>query len=283
LKRSRKSYTTNNQIKKGKPSIAIIGSYIKLPKLGKVKAVIHRLPKDDWSLKSVTVSMDVDGCFYASVLFAYDEVIPNHIVNNINAVGLDYKSNGLYVDNNGNTVENHHFFKHSYKKLAKEQRRLSRKKGSKKGEEKSHNYKKQQRKVAKIHEKIANQRKYHLHMESNKIVNCYDVVCVESLNMKWLANKKFGNGKATMDNGYGTFLTLLEYKLHDRGKILVKVDKWYPSSQLCYDCGYKNPLVKDLNVRDWICPHCGSYHDRDVNAAKNILREGLRVLATDCC
>ncbi|MCR5232737.1 MAG: transposase, partial [Lachnospiraceae bacterium] len=106
----------------------------------------------------------------------------------------------------------------------------------------------------------------------------YDVVCVEDLNMKAMSNKGFGNGRATMDNGYGLFLNMLEYKLSDRGKYLIKVDKWYPSSQLCHCCGCREPLLKDLRIRKWGCSCCGTFHDRDTNAAINILHEGLRIL-----
>lgn len=137
---------------------------------------------------------------------------------------------------------------------------------------------KQLRKINKIHRHIANQRKDNLHKLSTEIANLYDVVCVESLNMKSMSNKGFRNGKATLDNGYGMFLSMLEYKLQDRNKYLVKADKWYPSSQICSSCGYKNPMLKDLTIRKWDCPVCGSHHDRDENAAKNILLEGLRIL-----
>ena len=104
------------------------------------------------------------------------------------------------------------------------------------------------------------------------------MVCVENLNMKALANKEFGNGKATLDNGYGMFLTFLQYKLEDRGKYLIKVDRFFPSSQICSDCGYVNKEVKNLQIRKWICPHCGAEHNRDINSAINIRNEGLRLL-----
>ena len=155
---------------------------------------------------------------------------------------------------------------------------LSRKVGSKKREIKSKNYLKQLKKVSKIHRHIANQRLDNLHKISTGIANRYDVVCVEDLNMKAMSNKGFGNGRATMDNGYGSFLNMLEYKLSDRGKYFIKVDKWYPSSQLCHCCGYRDPLLKDLRIRKWECPSCGTFHDRDTNAAINILHEGLRLL-----
>lgn len=188
-KRSRKSYTTNNQ----KGIVAIVDKrYIKLPKIGKVKAVIHRSPNNSWILKSATISQEPDGKYYVSVLFEFNKVENIYMVDKTNAIGLDYVSDGLYVDNNGNVGTNHKFYRESHKKLAKEQRRLSRKIGSKKNEKKSNNYLKQLKKVNKIHRHIANQRKDNLHKISTEIVNQYDVVCVETLNMQNMSNKNFG-------------------------------------------------------------------------------------------
>ena len=273
-KRSRKAYTTNNQ----KDTVAIAGNGIKLPKVGIVKAVIHRQPDADWIIKSATVSQESDGKYYVSVLFEFDEVKNTYIADKTNAIGLDYASNGLYVDSNGNVGTNHKYYRESHDKLAKEQRRLSRMQGSKKGEEKSNNYWKQLHKVNKIHRHIAHQRLDNLHKISTEIANQYDVVCVESLNMKAMSNKGFGNGKATLDNGYGMFLSMLEYKLSDRNKCLVKVDKWFPSSQICSCCGALHPEMKDLANRKMICD-CGLTMNRDENAAINILNEGLRLLS----
>lgn len=273
-KHSRKAYTTNNQ----KGTVEVSENAIRLPKAGWVKAVIHRKPEPDWRIKSATVSMESDGTYYIAVLFEYAEPESDYQADSSNAVGLDYASDGLYMDSNGNKGNNHKYYRESHKRLLKAQRRLSRMKGSGKQEEKSNRYKKQLCKVSRIHRHIANQRKDHLHKISTEIANQYDVVCVESLDMKALSNKRFGNGKATMDNGYGMFLSMLEYKLKDRNKYLVKVDKWYPSSQICSCCGNKNPAVKALSVRTWECPVCGKHHNRDVNAARNILQEGLRIL-----
>ena len=273
-KHSRKSYTTNNQ--KGTVSI-IDNKFIKLPKIGKVKAVIHRVPDSDWIIKSATVSQDSDGKFYASVLFEYKNTVSTYVADTTNALGLDYASDGLYVDSNGQVGTNHKYYRESHKKLAKEQRRLSRMKGSLKGEVKSNNYLKQLKKVNKIHKHISNQRLDNLHKISTEIANQYDVVCMESLNMRSMANHGFGNGKATMDNGYGMFLSMLEYKLSDRNKYFVKVDKWFPSSQICHCCGALHPEMKDLAIRTMKCD-CGLTISRDQNAAINILNEGLRLL-----
>lgn len=273
-KKSRKSYTTNNQ----KGTITLMDSrYIKLPKVGKVKAKIHRQPEMDWQLKSATVSQNSDGKYYVSVLFELESQPSAYVADKTNAIGLDYASDGLYVDDNGNKETNHKYYRESHRKLAKAQRRLSRMQGSKKKEEKSANYLKQLKKVNRIHRRIANQRLDNLHKISTEIANQYDVVCVESLNMKSMSNKKFGNGKSTMDNGYGMFLKMLEYKFADRKKYFVKVDKWFPSSQICNGCGKVHSEMKNLNNRIMKCD-CGLIIGRDQNAAINIKKEGLRIL-----
>ena len=270
-KSSRRSYTTNNQ----KGTIEVYDNAIKLPKIGRVKAKIHRSPGADWKLKAATISQDSDGKYYAAVLYEYEVEITQVAKSTANAIGLDYKSDGLYMDSNGNIGTNHKYYRKSHKKLAKAQRKLSRRKGSKKDEAKSKNYIKQQRKVSRIHKHIAHQRTDNLHKISTEIANRYDVVCVETLNMKAIANKGFHNGKATCDNGYGLFLNMLEYKLKDRGKHFVKVDKFYPSSQICNCCGKKQKLK--LTDRVYKCS-CGYVGNRDENAAINILREGMRIL-----
>ena len=270
-RKARNSYTTNNQ----KGTVAIIeNKYIKLPKIGKVKAVIHRFPEEDWIIKSATVSKERDGSFYISILFEFDRIITK-VTKSDNVIGLDYKSDGLYMDSDGNIGSNHKYYRESHKKLAKVQRKLSRKVGSKKNQTKSNNYLKQLKKVNKIHRHISNQRLDNLHKKSTEIANQYDIVCVESLNMRSMSNKDFGNGKATLDNGYGMFLSMLEYKLNDRGKYFIKIDKWYPSSQLCSCCGSRKKLT--LQERIYKC-NCGLTMDRDLNAAINIKNEGLRLL-----
>ena len=263
-KRSRKSFTTINQ----NGTVALSDNSVKLPKVGIVKAKIHRKPLPDWKLKSATVSMDSDGKFYVSCLFEFDN--PIYVVpTSGKAIGLDYKSDGLYMDSDGNVGSNHKYYRESHDKLAKEQRKLKHKTIG------SNNYRKQQFKINRIYKHIANQRLDNLHKLSTKIANSYDVVCVESLNMRSLSNESFGNGKATMDNGYGMFLNMLEYKLSDRGKHFVKVDKWFPSTQLCSCCGNRMKLA--LNQRIYKCS-CGLTIDRDLNAAINIRDEGLRIL-----
>ena len=272
-RKSRRSYTTNNQ----NGTVALGGNFIRLPKVGEVKAVIHRIPDDSWLLKSATVSQERDGSYYCSVLFEYESNVTPVALNSDNVIALDYKSDGLYMDDKGNCPDNHKFYRESARKLAKAQKKLSRKVGSKKKETKSKNYLKQLEKVNKIHRHIANQRNDFLHKQSDAITKRYDVICVETLNMRAISNKKFHNGKATMDNGYGMFLNMLEYKAANRGKYFVKVSWNYPSSQTCHNCGEIHPEMKDLAKREIRCK-CGYHNDRDVNAALNIKSEGLRIL-----
>ena len=234
---------------------------------------IHCRPKEDWKLKSATITQNRDDSYQVSILFAYEESISPVAVTEEKTIGLDYKSDGLYVSSEGDTCGMPHYFRQSAERLAKAQRQLKHKTIG------SNNYNKQQKRVARIHRHTANQRKDFLQKKSTEIANQYSFVCVEDLNMKAMANRGFGNGKATLDNGYGMFLNMLDYKLRDRGGQLVKVGRFFPSSQLCSHCGFKNTLVKNLSIRHWVCPNCGTTGiDRDVNAARNIKKEGLRLL-----
>lgn len=265
---AKRSYTTNFT----NNNISVGSNYVKLPKVGKVKAKIS-LDISTLKIKSATVTQNRDGSYQVSILVEYNDIpVSIKVATEENTIGLDYKSDGLYVDNNGIVADMPHYYRKSAKQLAKRQRKLRNKVVG------SNNYYKQQRKVAKIHRHIANQRKDYLHKKSTEIVNQYDFVCVEDLNMRVMSNKGFGNGKATLDNGYGMFLVFLAYKLEERGGTLIKIAKFYPSSQLCSCCGYQNPNLKDLTIREWICPNCGAFHNRDTNAALNIKMEGLRLL-----
>ena len=177
----------------------------------------------------------------------------------------------LYKDSNGNEPCYPKYYRKAEKRLKREQRKLSLM------EKGSSNRNKQRIKVARLHEKVANQRKDFLHKQSRQIANAYDCVCIENLDMKAMSQcLKFG--KSVSDNGWGMFTVFLKYKLEEMGKRLVKIDKFYASSQLCNVCGYKNAETKDLSVREWFCPTCGTHHDRDVNAAINIRNEGMRIV-----
>lgn len=264
------SYTTTN----AKGIYYKIGK-IKIPCISWVNSKDKRELPSDSNICFVTVIRD-HGQYYASICYKTEDVATPVQIDGNNVIGLDYKSDGLYTDSNGDCCDMPHYHREAQKTIVKEQQRLSRKVGSRKGEKRSENYIRQQKRLFKKTRHAANQRKDFLHKVSTAIAKQYDAVCVEDLNMKAMANKSFGNGKATMDNGYGMFLMMLDYKLRDRGKQLVKVDKWYPSSQLCSCCGHKQKMP--LYVRTYDCPQCGNRMDRDYNAAVNIRNEGLRML-----
>ena len=251
-------------------NISIESKHIKLPKIGKVKMVCHRPVPDDWKLKSVTVSQEPDGKYYVSVLFEYVTSIVE--VPSKTILGLDYSMSSLYVDSDGNSCGYPKFYKQALDRLAREQRKLS------KMEKGSNNYYKQRKKVARLHKHISNQRKDFLHKQSTEIANRVDTVCIENLDMKKMS-QEYNFGKTISDNGWGLFTNYLEYKLRDRGKHYVKIDKFYPSSQICHCCGFKNEEIKDFAIRKWTCPKCKNEHDRDVNAAINIRNEGIKYLS----
>lgn len=258
------SYTTNVVGN----NIIVTSRSIRLPKAGMVKAKVHRQPPEGAKLKSVTVSLDSAGAYYASLLYEVEmDITP---VSSISShIGLDYKSDGLYVDSNGVCADMPHFYRKAQKRLGKAQRKLSRKMPG------SNNYEKQKKKLAKMSKHVANQRKDYLHKLSAEITNQYDLVSVESLNMKAMS-QSMRLGKATMDNGYGMFCDMLAYKQRRKGHFFVRIGNSYPSSQLC-QCGYQNPITKDLSIRTVTCPICGRQYDRDENAAINIDKEGLRI------
>ena len=262
-RRNKKSYTTiciNN-------NIALQDGFLKLPKIGLVKVKQHRSIPEDYVLKSVTVSQSASGKYYASILFEYENQVPEQPLQNF--LGLDFSMHELYKDSNGNEPCYPKYYRRAERKLKREQRKLSlMQKGS-------DNRRKQRIRVAKLHEKIANQRKDFLHKQSRQIANAYDCVCIEDLNMQAMS-QSLHFGKSVADNGWGMFTAFLKYKLEELGKKLIKVDQFFASSQLCSCCGYKNTETKNLSIRAWDCPNCGTHHDRDVNAAINIRNEGMR-------
>ncbi len=192
--------------------------------------------------------------------------------NNGGKIGIDVGLSEFLTDSNGNTVDNPRTLKRLTRKLIREQRRLSRKMP------KSNNRNKARVRVARVHEHIANIRKDFLHKLSTRLVIENQVIAVESLKVKNMI-KNHHLAKAIADVSWSEFFRMLEYKadLHS-GKVL-KVDPFFPSSQTCSNCGYQNEETKNLNVRSWTCPKCGAVHDRDENAAKNILRRALESAA----
>lgn len=258
------SYTTNNQ----KGSIRIEHGKIKLPKIGLVKMNKHREIPDDYKLKSVTISKTPTGKYFVSLLFEYEEMVGH--IEPINVVGLDFSMKELFVSSDGEFAKYPKYYRQSLDKLRKESRKLS------KCQKGSSNRNKQRIKVAKLHEKVANQRKDFLHKLSRKITNSYDAVCIEDLNMKGMS-QALHFGKSVADNGWGMFVNQLFYKLSEEGKQLVKIDKWFPSSKLCSCCGTVKEKLS-LSERVYSC-ECGFVEDRDINAAINIKNQGMLLLA----
>ena len=262
-KNSRKSYTINMI----NGNICLQEKSLKLPKMTPIKIKLHRSIPEGWKLKSVTVSREPTGKYFASLLFDCE----NQTAEKRQAekfLGIDFAMHGLCVFSTGERAGYPMFYRSAEKKLAREQRKLSR------CEKGSRNYQKQRKRVALCHERIKNQRKDFHHKLSHDLAEKYDAVCVEDLNLKGIAGG-LHFGKRIQDNGYGQFLSMLGYKLEERGKYLIKVDRYFASSKICSVCGNRKKELA-LSERTYIC-ECGNWMDRDVNAAVNILKEGKKV------
>ncbi|EGO8494310.1 IS200/IS605 family element RNA-guided endonuclease TnpB [Enterococcus faecalis] len=266
------SYTTNNQ----NGTVALIDNkFIKVPKLKSlVRIKLHRQPKG--IIKSATISRHSSGKYYVSLL-CKEEV--SELPKTNSAIGIDLGIAEFAILSDGQKIDNNKFTSTMEKKLKREQRKLSRrgllakKKGINLFEAK--NYQKQKRKVARLHEKVMNQRTDFLNKLSTEIIKNHDIICIENLSTKgMLRNQKLA--KSISDVSWSSFVTKLQYKADWYGREIIKIDKWFPSSQICSECGHKDGK-KSLDIREWTCPICHTHHDRDINASINILAEGLRI------
>ena len=266
------SYTTNNQ----NGTVALIDNkFIKVPKLKSlIRIKLHRQPKG--MIKSATISRHASGKYYISLL-CKEEI--SELPKTNSAIGIDLGITDFAILSDGQKIDNHKFTSKMEKKLKREQRKLSRRallaknKGIPLSEAK--NYQKQKRKVARLHEKVMNQRTDFLNKLSTEIIKNHDIICIEDLNVKgMLRNHKLA--RSISDVSWSSFVAKLQYKADWYGREIIKVDTWFPSSQICSECGHKDGK-KSLDIREWTCPICHTHHDRDINASINILTEGLRI------
>ena len=266
------SYTTKNT----NNNIAIVSKRIKLPKLGLVK--FKQTCRLEGRIMRATIKYNASGTFYVSVLCEVPDFKPLPQTNE--AVGIDLGITDFAILSTGRKVDNQRFTKKMEQKLKREQRKSSRRyeqaKKDNRDLKKSKNYQKQRMKVARLRERVAFQREDFLNKLSTELIRQYDIICLEDLHIKGLL-KNHKLAKAISDVSWSSFVQKLMYKAKWYGREVVKVSRFYPSSQICHACGHYD-CKKSLDIRAWTCPSCFTTLDRDINASRNILGEGLRIL-----
>ena len=272
--KDKRSYTTNwinNNIEIIHKSDT--ENYIKLPKLGRVRIILHRDIPAEWRMKHATIKETASGKFFISLTFDA-EINPKERKTELGRIeAFDYSMPSLVVSASGEndiTADDIRWYRNLEERIAKEQRKLSRMRHG------SRNYWEQKHRIGKLHEKARNRRKDFLHKLSCNASRSFDAVIAEDINLQHMS-RSLNFGKSVYDNGYGMLRNMLAYKLNDQGKILVKVDKFFPSSKRCSHCHEVNHELK-LSDREWTCRSCGTHHDRDKNSCKNLLDEGKDIL-----
>ena len=251
--------------------VDLLTRFIKLPKLGKVKIRGFRNKnKIEGKILNATISRETTNKYYVSVVVVGDILIEKAIPTSI--VGIDLGIKDLVITSDGVKYSNDNILMKYEKRLKRLQRELSRReKGSK-------NYLKTKEKIARVHAKIKNYRKHYLNDIANEIVDEHDIIVTEDLKVQdMFKDKKKAFNKSLSDAAFSTLRSLIEWKCKIKGKIYYKINTYYPSSQICSHCGYKNSKLKDLSIREYDCPKCGIHNDRDINASLNILFEGLKL------
>jgi putative transposase len=268
----RSNITYSGKVKKNGervPTIDIKDNKIKIPKLGWVKFVKSK----DFigKIQNVTITKTASREYYISILV---DTIKEQLPKIDKQIGIDLGVKTFGTTSDREVIENPKILSKYEKRIKMLSRRLSKKKKGGK------NYQKARIKLAKLHQYIKNQRLDFLHKTSSRLINENQIICLESLDVSDMLNKQNNAmAKATQNVSLFEFRRILEYKAKWYGRTIKYIDQYFPSSQICHDCGYKNPEVKNLNIREWTCPNCGEHHDRDVNAALNILHEGLKQIS----